>query len=172
MTHRCVQLHMEEHKKREDVNPPGPPPARLDAKEHWQRTPQEIQEYIVQLLARKVDNGHIRDNAPQTIDAKESGKTTDIWHKRLKQQAAALAEDAISRTTDISEETQAQILSYNLEQVEKGKFQYSDTCNPLTSKIQGSRLELKLLSRTGAACVSVPALPWCGLQSDAHGTPA
>lgn len=118
-----MYYHMEEHKKRGDLKDlTATPPYRPDAKDHWQRTPQEIQEYIAQLLTQKVDANPVRDGAPRTLNAKESGKETNKWYTALRQQGAALAEDGIVRTTAISEETQAQVLSYNLSQVEKGKF--------------------------------------------------
>ncbi|WJG35394.1 uncharacterized protein FOBCDRAFT_261370 [Fusarium oxysporum Fo47] len=116
MTHRNIQYHMEEHMKRKDIeNRLIYPPYKPDATDHWQRTPQEIQEHITQLMTQraKIDTAE-RDTLPG-MEEKESNKRTNHWFKFIKQQAAALAEEGMERVMAISEDTQAQVLAYNLD---------------------------------------------------------
>ncbi|SCV30379.1 uncharacterized protein FFB14_03019 [Fusarium fujikuroi] len=111
---------MEEHMKRKDIeNRLLYPPYRPDATDHWRRTPREIQEHITQLMTQKanIDTAE-KDSLPRT-EGEKSNKRTNYWMKLLKQQAAALAEEGMERVMAISEDTQAQVLAYNLDQVEK-----------------------------------------------------
>ncbi|KAF5258881.1 hypothetical protein FOXYS1_10527 [Fusarium oxysporum] len=90
---------MEEHMKRKDIeNRLIYPPYKPDATDHWQRTPQEIQEHITQLMTQraKIDTAE-RDTLPG-MEEKESNKRTNHWFKFIKQQAAALAEEGMERS--------------------------------------------------------------------------
>ncbi|RKL50301.1 hypothetical protein BFJ70_g1462 [Fusarium oxysporum] len=120
MTHRNIQYHMEEHMKRKDVeNRLIYPPYKPDATDHWQRTPQEIQEHITQLMTQRAKIDTAEKDALPGMEEKESNKRTNHWFKFIKQQAAALAEEGMERVMAISEDTQAQVLAYNLDQAEK-----------------------------------------------------
>ncbi|KAF4449920.1 zinc finger protein 76 (expressed in testis) [Fusarium austroafricanum] len=142
MTHRSIRYHMEEHEKRGDIsNCLAPPLSRPSAKEHWQQTPQEIREYISQLLTQKASTNTTREDPPRIVNETESNKETNKWFRALKQQAIASVKDGMARATDISEQTQVQLLSYNLDQIEKGKFQYKSWA---TAKVKSNRGGLTL----------------------------
>ncbi|KAJ0143657.1 Xylosidase/arabinosidase [Fusarium oxysporum f. sp. albedinis] len=86
MTHGNIKYHMEEHMKRKDIeNRLIYPPYKPDATDHWQRTPQEIQEHITQLMTQraKIDTAE-KDTLPG-MEEKESNKRTNHWFKFIKQ---------------------------------------------------------------------------------------
>ena len=123
MMHRQMYYHMTEHKKQDEKSDlASHPPSRLDAQEHWKRTPQEIREYITQLLEQKPDSDYVKDGCARNYGAKTSDEETKERYFVLKQQAAILAQDGEVRATKISQITQAQVLSYNMAQVEKGEL--------------------------------------------------
>lgn len=129
MTRPRIFYHRQGHEKNGDLKDlVGPYECIPDAEEDWVRTPQEIRAYIEQLMEQEVDVGLVRNEAHRSLYAEESQEVRNEWFMALKQQAAHLGDGGYLRSTEISEKTQAHILSYNCGQVKKGEFVIMTIC--------------------------------------------
>ncbi|KAK5634162.1 hypothetical protein RRF57_009876 [Xylaria bambusicola] len=115
-----LYVHMKTHKKGGHLSHIKAPPARPNAEEYWQRTPQETARFITQLLAQH-PNVQFDQDSTLTRQTGDSATEVNAWYLELKQQATARAKSGNIRTTHISAETQARVLLYNLGQVKKDK---------------------------------------------------
>jgi hypothetical protein len=91
------------------------------------RTPREIHQHIATLPAEQEQHECTRD-ADKELPTTNSGIclppiNKNAWYGTLLQEAASLDRLGAPRATNISRDRQVEVLSYNLDKVQKGRSQ-------------------------------------------------
>lgn len=125
MTRHQLSAHEAAHKRNGHLDhlPNDKRHRMADARVTWVRTPREIHQHIATLSAEQEQHECTRD-ADKELPTTNSGIclppiNKNAWYGTLLQQAASLDRLGAPRATNISRDRQVEVLSYNLDKVQK-----------------------------------------------------